>query len=255
MTHPLPTKKPMQKILIIGATSAIAEHTARCYAEQGAALHLVGRNPERLKAIADDLKVRGASQAGISGLDVDDLAAHAWAVAEAEQALGGLDVALIAHGTLRDPAACHASTETALKEFHTNAVATVALMSHVAGRMEAQGRGTLAVISSVAGDRGRGSNYVYGAAKAAVSTYADGLRNRLYPTGVHVLTIKPGFVDTPMTANARKGLLWASPAYVGRKVHAAIGKRRDTLYVPGFWALIMLVIRNVPEFVFKRLKL
>ena len=245
----------MQKILIIGATSAIAEATARCFAAEGATLHLLGRKPERLQMIADDLKLRGAAQVSTGALDVDDIAAHAAALDAAQRALGGIDVALIAHGTLPEQSLCSASTELALREFHTNAGATLALMNALAPRLEAQGQGTLAVISSVAGDRGRQSNYLYGAAKSAVSTFAAGLRNRLFHSGVHVLTIKPGFVDTPMTAQFRKGALWATPEQVGRRIHAAIIKRRDVLYVPGFWALIMLIIRSIPEFIFKRLKL
>ncbi len=245
----------MQKVLIVGAASAIAEATARCFAAEGAALHLLGRRQARLDLIADDLRVRGASQVTTGPLNVDEVSAHAAALDAAEQVLGGIDVALIAHGTLPEQAQCTESTETSLREFHTNAVATIALMNALAQRLERQGRGTLAVISSVAGDRGRQSNYLYGAAKAAVSTFAAGLRNRLHHAGVHVITIKPGFVDTPMTAAFKKGALWASPASVGEKIHAGIGKRRDVIYVPGFWRLIMLVIRSVPEFIFKRLKL
>ena len=249
----------MQKVLIIGATSAIAEATARCFAAEGATLHLVARNAQRLDAIAADLRVRGARQVTVGILDVDTIAAHAPTLDAAEHALGGgIDVALVAHGTLPDQAACAASVDTSLREFHTNAVATIALMSAIAQRLERKGQGTLAVISSVAGDRGRQSNYLYGAAKSAVSTFAAGLRNRLFVRTagrVHVLTVKPGFVDTPMTAQFAKGALWASPATVGAKIHAAIAARKDVVYVPGFWRLIMFVIRSVPEFLFKRLKL
>jgi short-subunit dehydrogenase len=246
----------MQRVLIIGATSAIAEATARCFAGHGATLHLVARNAARLDAIAADLRVRGARQVSVGILDVDNLAAHAPTLDAAEQALGGgIDVALVAHGTLPDQAACSASTEVSLREFHTNAVATIALLNALAQRLERQGQGTLAVIGSVAGDRGRQSNFLYGSAKAAVATFAAGLRNRLYPRGVHVLTIKPGFVDTPMTAQFRKGALWASPAKVGESIHRGIVRHRDVVYTPGFWRLIMFVIRSVPEFIFKRLKL
>jgi short-subunit dehydrogenase len=245
----------MQKVLIIGAASAIAEATARCFAAEGAALHLIGRRPARLDLIADDLRVRGATNVTTGTMNVDEVSAHAAALDAAEQVLGGIDVALIAHGTLPEQAQCTASTEVSLREFHTNAAATIALMNALAQRLERQGRGTLAVISSVAGDRGRQSNYLYGSAKAAVSTFAAGLRNRLHPLGVQVLTIKPGFVDTPMTAAFKKGALWASPATVGRKIHAGIAKGRDVIYVPGFWRLIMFIVRSIPESIFKRLKL
>ena len=248
----------MHKVLIVGAASAIAEATARCFAERGASLHLLGRNTARLEAIAADLRVRGAEHVTLSVLDVDDLAAHAAALDAAERALDGFDVALIAHGTLPEQAACSASTELSVRELHTNAVATIALMNALAQRFERRSEGTLAVISSVAGDRGRQSNYLYGAAKAAVATFAAGLRNRLYlQTGgrVHVLTVKPGFVDTPMTAQFPKGPLWTQPAKVARAIHGAILERRNVLYVPGFWWAVMAIIRAVPEVVFKRLKL
>jgi decaprenylphospho-beta-D-erythro-pentofuranosid-2-ulose 2-reductase len=248
----------VQNVLVIGAASAIAQATARCYAGEGASLHLVGRSASRLEAVAADLKVRGARQVTTSVLDVDHLAAHAAALDEAEKALGAIDVALIAHGTLPEQPACSASTDVSVREFHTNAVATIALLNALGQRLERAGQGSIAVISSVAGDRGRQSNYLYGAAKSAVSTFAAGLRNRMnLQTGgrVHVMTVKPGFVDTPMTAQFKKGALWATPAAVGEKIHAGIARRRDVLYVPGFWRLIMFVIRSVPEFLFKRLKL
>jgi short-subunit dehydrogenase len=146
-------------------------------------------------------------------------------------------------------------TSYALREFTVNGTATIAIAAAVARQMETQGRGTLAVISSVAGDRGRASNYVYGAAKAAVSTYLSGLRQRLSPRGVNVLTVKPGFVDTPMTASFKKGLLWAKPEHVARGIVHAIDKRRAVVYLPWFWAAIMAVIRGIPEFVFRRVQL
>ncbi|HXC65533.1 MAG TPA: SDR family NAD(P)-dependent oxidoreductase, partial [bacterium] len=122
-------------------------------------------------------------------------------------------------------------------------------------RFEAQGRGCLAVISSVAGDRGRQSNYVYGTAKATVTAFLSGLRNRLFRSGVQVLTIKPGMVDTPMTAALKKGPLFASADTVAAGIVRAVDKRRDVVYVPGYWRLVMGVIKALPEGVFKRLKL
>jgi decaprenylphospho-beta-D-erythro-pentofuranosid-2-ulose 2-reductase len=160
---------------------------------------------------------------------------------------------LVAHGTLPDPAASDASVETALREFALNGTATIALCAAIAPRLKAPA--TLAVISSVAGDRGRASNYLYGSAKAAVSTYLSGLRQRLTPTGINVLTIKPGFVDTPMTAAFRKGLLWAQPEAIARGIEGAVEKRRGVAYLPFFWWGIMTIIKHVPEFVFRRVKL
>jgi len=243
----------MQRVLVIGATSAIAEAVARLYAARGAALFLVGRDPARLEAIAADLRVRGAAAAHVGRLDVNDLAAHAAVLDAAWAALGAVDVALVAHGTLPDAAACEASVEVALREFTTNGTSTIALSAALAQRLVPPA--SLAVISSVAGDRGRASNYLYGSAKAAVSTFLSGLRQRHAKTGLHVLTIKPGFVDTPMTAAFKKGLLWAQPDAVARTIVKAIDRRRSEAYVPGFWWAIMQVIKHIPEPLFARIKL
>ena len=243
------------RILIIGATSAIAEGVARLYASRGASLYLIARDPARAQAIAQDLQVRGAEAAHADALDVSDLAAHAGAIDRAFNTLGGADVTLIAHGTLPDQGRCDTDNDYALREFSLNGTATIALASRIAQKLESQGSGTLAVISSVAGDRGRASNYLYGSAKGAVSTYLSGLRQRLNARGVNVLTIKPGFVDTPMTAAFKKGLLWAKPDQIARGIVHAIDKRRSVVYLPWLWRGIMAVIRGIPEFVFRRIKL
>ncbi len=245
----------MQRILIVGAASAIAEAAARQWAGRGAALFLVARNAEKLDAIAADLRVRGAAKVGTWAMDATDTAAHAAMLDAARAELGGLDVALIAHGTLPDQKACEASVELTLREIDNNGLSVIALATRLANLLEAQGSGTIAVIGSVAGDRGRQSNYVYGAAKGLVARFLEGLRNRLAKKGVQVLTIKPGFVDTPMTAAFPKGALWAQPADVARGIVAAVDRRQDVVYLPGFWRAIMLVIRHIPEFVFKKLSL
>ncbi|PTA71190.1 MULTISPECIES: SDR family oxidoreductase [unclassified Stenotrophomonas] len=243
----------MQKILIIGATSAIAESVARLYAARGAALYLVGRSAGKLDTIAADLRVRGAQRAEYGVLDVNDVAAHGALLDTAWSTLGGIDTVLIAHGTLPDQAACDASVDLSLREFATNGTSTIALAAALAQRL--QSGATLAVISSVAGDRGRASNYLYGSAKAAVTAYLSGLGQRLRPAGVNVLVIKPGFVDTPMTAAFKKGALWATPDKVAAGILKAIGKRKAVAYLPGFWWAIMMIIKNIPEFVFRRIKL
>ena len=245
----------MKKILIIGATSAIAEATARPWAARGASLFLVGRRAERLQVIAADLRVRGAAAVGCYTLDAGDIATHAAMFDAAVAALGGIDIALIAHGSLPDQKACQASVELTLKEINTNGVSVVALASWLGEFFAAQRSGSLAVISSVAGDRGRQSNYVYGAAKGMVSIFLQGLRNRLAKQGVQVLTIKPGFVDTPMTAALPKGALWAKPDAIACGIVHAIDTKRDEVYLPGFWRLIMTIIKHIPERVFKKLSL
>lgn len=245
----------MRKIFLAGATSAIAQACARIWAERGDALFLVARNAERLEAIAADLRVRGAKQVETRVLDLCDLEAHPGLVDEAVVKLGGIDMALIAHGTLGDQEAAQRDFEVAEAELRNNFISAASLLSVLANHMEAQGRGTLAAISSVAGDRGRQSNYVYGSAKAGLSAFLSGLRNRLHKSGVSVVTIKPGFVDTPMTAHVAKGPLFASPEKVGAAIVAAMEKGRAVVYVPTFWRLIMFVVRSIPERIFQRLSL
>lgn len=245
----------MQRILIVGATSAIAEATARLWAARGDALFLVGRHAARLDAIAADLRVRGAAQVTNFTMDATDYATHVSMLAAADAALGGLDIALIAHGSLPDQKACEGSVELTLREIDNNALSVIALATRLGAKFEAQGHGSLVVIGSVAGDRGRQSNYVYGAAKGMVSLFLQGLRNRFAKKGVQVLTIKPGFVDTPMTASFKKGALWAQPDAIARGIVQGIEKGRDEVYLPGFWRLIMSIIRHIPERIFKRLSL
>ena len=245
----------MKKILIIGATSAIAEATARIYAGRKDSLYLLARNAERCQLIANDLSIRGASEVHCATFDASKADDFAAMLDTAWDTLGSIDTVLVAHGTLPDQAQCNASLETTLAEFQINATHTIALLWHLGNRFEQQGHGTIAVISSVAGDRGRQSNYLYGTAKGAISLYLQGLRNRLADKNVHVLTIKPGFVDTPMTASFDKGPLWASPEQLGEGIVKAIDKRRNVAYLPWFWQYIMLIIRHIPEFIFKKLKL
>ena len=246
----------MKKILVIGAGSAIAEATARVFAQRGDALFLVGRKADVLESMCADLRVRGAKGAGSHVMDANDFNDHEAMLNVAESALGGLDTVLIAHGTLSDQKACEASVDHTLRELNTNGVSVVALLTRIAARFEQRRAGTIVVISSVAGDRGRQSNYVYGSAKALVTAFTSGLRQRLYPLGVTVITIKPGFVDTPMTAAFPKGALWAKPQQIATGIVSAVDRGSATvLYLPKFWRLIMLIIRSIPETVFRRLKL
>ena len=245
----------MKKVLIIGATSAIAEATARIWAQRGDELFLVARNEQHLNLMTKDLKVRGASEVHSYSMDANNFDQHSSMLDKAFEILGAIDIVLIAHGTLSNQKECEQSVDVTMQEIKTNGLSTIALLTHVANRFEKQGSGTIAIISSVAGDRGRASNYVYGSAKAMVTTFTSGLRQRLYKSGVSVVTIKPGFVDTPMTADFKKGLLWAKPFAVAAKIVQAIDKRKDEVYVPTFWWGIMTVIRVMPISVFKRISL
>ncbi|MEM9315635.1 MAG: SDR family oxidoreductase [Pseudomonadota bacterium] len=245
----------MKNVLIVGATSSIAAAIAKLFAGRGDTLYLIARNSERLEQTASDLRARGAAAVHTATADALDSQEQQRCVEEAVATLGNLDLVLIAYGTLPDQAECQSSTESTRKEFETNALSAILLLTYVADSFEKQGKGTIAVITSVAGDRGRQSNYVYGAAKGALSLFLQGLRNRLHESGVTVATIKPGFVDTPMTAEFAKGPLWASPDKVARTVVSGLDRGANVIYAPGFWRYIMLVIRLIPESVFKRLKL
>jgi short-subunit dehydrogenase len=245
----------MKRILVLGATSAIAQGAARRWAEQGESLYLVARTAEKLAVVAADLRTRGAGRVieRQCDLEASDRAGEVIAAARAE--LGGIDVVLMAWGILgdgeslrRDPAGCRRLLE-------IDFVHPAVWLDRVAEDLEAQRSGVLAAIGSVAGDRGRQSNYHYGSAKGGLAIFLSGLRNRLYRSGVTVLTVKPGFVDTPMTAAFRKGPLWASPERVGQGIVRAIDRRRELVYLPGYWRVILAGIRAIPEWLFKRLRL
>lgn len=245
----------MRRILIIGATSAIAQATARLFAEHGDRIFLAGRNPDKLAAMKNDLSIRGAEQIETAIFEATDFDSHPRLIEEAFHLMGGLDTVLIAQGTLPDQKKCEASVEETLREISINALSTISFLTLLSNRFEKQGSGLIAVLSSVAGDRGRKSNYIYGSAKATVTTFLQGLRNRLASSGVHVMTIKPGFVDTPMTVGFKKGLLWATPESVAKSIVKGMEKKRDVLYTPFFWRGIMLLIRSIPEKVFKKMNL
>ena len=245
----------MSGTLIIGATSAIAEAAARLLAERGGSLYLVGRNTARLEAIAADLAVRGAAAVTTENMDSNAFELHEPMIERAHAALGRIDSVLIAHGTLSDQKACESSPALTREEITTNALSVVSLLTLLANRFESQRCGTIVVISSVAGDRGRASNYVYGSAKALVTAFCSGLRQRLSSAGVRVITIKPGFVDTPMTRAFRKGLIWAQPAAVARGIVRAMDRRQGTVYLPAFWRPIMLAVRLIPEPLFSRMRM
>ncbi|MGE1176573.1 SDR family oxidoreductase [Pseudomonas sp. BW7P1] len=246
----------MKKILIVGATSAIASACARQWAAEGSEFFLVARDGPKLQQTCADLQARGAGAVTPYLMDVNEVAGHSMMLESCLTTLQTVNICLIAYGSLPDQQACEQSVELTLEAFVTNGSSVIALLTLLADRMAAQRSGTLAVISSVAADRGRPGNYVYGSAKAAVSTFCEGLRARLFKSGVHVITIKPGFVDTPMTQGLKiPALLVAQPETVARRIVAGIEGKTAVLYVPGFWAWIMCLIRAIPEPLFKRLNL
>ena len=242
----------MKKILVIGATSTIAEHCARIWASRGDELYLVARNKERIVSIAADLKVRGATQVTTYCKDINDMDWHGPLLNSVESAMSGLDIDLIAHGTLSNQKSCEQSVEETISEIQTNALSTISLLTIIANHFEAKKEGAICVISSVAGDRGRASNYVYGSAKAMINAFTSGLRQRLCKSNVDVVTIKLGFVDSPMTTSFKKGLLWVKPYTAAKKIIVAVDARKSEVYVPAFWFVIMILIKAVPSAVFKK---
>lgn len=230
------------RVAIIGATSGIAQEVAKSYARDGATLFLVARNEAKLMAVASDLRVRGADDVETFVADLSDRSRDGALVAAA----GEPDVVLIAHGSLPDQQAVDRDPAAQTEAFSLNATSFVALTAHFANVLERKRAGVIAVIGSVAGDRGRRSNYVYGAAKAAVHAYCDGLRNRLAESGVALVLIKPGWVDTPMTAGMKKNPLFVSAESIARGIRQAIERRRATVYLPGYWRWISLLVQLLP---------
>ena len=254
-TQPKQQSTIPRKILVLGATSGIAEATCRIWASQGASLFLVARNAERLAAVAADLKIRGAGFVDTAVADLDDTDKHPALLAHAVNSLTGMDIAYLAHGVLGDQGDAERDFGTAAQILHTNLIAPVSLLTWLANHCVQRRAGTLAVISSVAGDRGRKSNYVYGTSKAGLSAFLGGLRNRVDREGVHVLAIKPGPTRTAMTAGMPKSEKFADVDAVAESIVKAIDSRSDVLYVPFQWQPIMFVIRNIPERIFKKLNL
>jgi short-subunit dehydrogenase len=244
-----------KRILVLGATSGIAEACIRLWATRGDSLYLVARNADKLTTVAADARTRGASHVETAVANLDDTAAHPELLAHAINSLGGLDVAFLALGVLGDQHEAEHNVAAASQIIHTNFTAPVSLLTWLANYTAQRHAGTLAVLSSVAGERGRKSNYVYGSSKAGLTAFVDGLRNRIDRDGVRVMTIKPGPVKTAMTENMKGSAKFADVEAVATALVKAIDKGTDIVYVPGIWRIIMAVIRAVPESIFKKLNL
>jgi NADP-dependent 3-hydroxy acid dehydrogenase YdfG len=244
-----------RRLMVIGATSGIAQETSRYFAAEHARLFLVGRDQAKLESVADDLTVRGAEAVRICVADLTDESIHPAIISSAVAEWDGLDAALIIHGTLPDQSECEHDPVALRNAMETNFMSVASLLGLLANAFEKQRSGVLAVVGSVAGDRGRRSNYVYGSAKAAIEVFVAGLRARLAPLGVRVILIKPGWVDTPMTAHLRKNFLYATANRIGCSIHALILSPRPVAYLPWYWRWIMLAIRQIPEPVFSKLNL
>ena len=240
-----------ERIVLFGATSAIATELARRFAARGDRLFLVARNEAKLAALVAEL---GSAVTGHSLQDFDHTEQADACVARTIAAMGGVDIAVIAHGLLGDQGLSEREVDAAERIARTNYLSVQALLIPLARHFEQQRGGRIVVLSTVAADRGRPRNYTYAAAKAALNVYLQGLRSRLYAQGVCVQTIKLGPVDTPMTAGHSKNFVFARAPEVARQIERAIDRRVQVAYVPGFWRVVMFVVRNLPETVFQRVK-
>jgi decaprenylphospho-beta-D-erythro-pentofuranosid-2-ulose 2-reductase len=243
-----------QRIAIFGATSDIAVVTARIWARRGCRLVLVARNEAALEDVAEDLGALGAKVAhfvwdfrSVDGLD--GLVSRAWSCFD------GLDAAFIAYGVWPDQARTEQDPVAFQEAIMVNFTSPAILANALAGRFAAQRFGTIAVITSVAGDRGRASNYAYGAAKGGLQRLLEGVRHRLHGTSVQVLDIRSGLVSTKMTAHRPQNrLIFARRERVAASIVTAIDRRQAVLYTPGFWRFLMWVVRSLPDVLFHRTK-
>lgn len=246
--------KTPHHVMIFGASSGIALEFAKPFAERKARFTLIARDEDKLKDISADLYTRGAKNVAIVTYSLDALEGSFDATREIIKQTEAPDTVLIAHGILGDNDSLMKSPSEMDQLFRVNVLSPIGILMALEDAMGARGRGTIAVISSVAGDRGRASNFAYGSTKSAISEFTSGLRARLMPKGVAVITVKPGMVATAMTEHLPRSPLMASPKKVAGDIIAAISHRKPVLYTPSFWRLIMFIIRHLPEFIFSRLK-
>ncbi len=245
---------PMQKVIVLGATSGIALEVERQLARRGCELLLVARPPERLAALQSDLLARGAKQVLTCAADLSSIQQHSGIVDFVRRAFSDYDTVLLAYGSMQNQKDSEASVEILLEELNVNFVSASAILTVFAADLEQRRTGCIAAITSVAGDRGRRSNYVYGSAKGALSIFLQGLRSRLHPAGVKVITIKPGPVQTPMTDHLPSASRFAEPEAVARDIVRALERRSpDVLYTPKIWRYVMTAVQHIPETIFKRL--
>jgi NAD(P)-dependent dehydrogenase (short-subunit alcohol dehydrogenase family) len=251
------TIKPSNRVVILGALSAMATAAARIYAAEGAALVLVARNEARLAALAADLRARGAVEVETAALDLEAEAPQARLhLADWAKRLGGVDHIHLVYGYLGDQAKASIDPTELTRITVSNFASAVHWCEAAANILRAQRHGALVAVSSVAGDRGRQSNYAYGAAKGGIALFVQGIAHSLAGTGARAVAVKPGFVDTPMTDGLKKGgPMWASADQLGRALRRAADAGGPIQYAPGKWRMVMAIIRSVPAFVFHKTKL
>jgi decaprenylphospho-beta-D-erythro-pentofuranosid-2-ulose 2-reductase len=242
--------------VVIGASSAIAREFARQAAMQGAGILLAGRDAVDLEAGAADIAVRANVPCRVAIFDLADSSEHENLLDAARDfAMGGQINVFLAAGTMPAQSDIDLDPGLAASTIVTNYTGAVLLLQRFAPIFEAQKSGAIVALGSVAGDRGRLKNYVYGSAKAGLHAYLQGLRARLFRAGAHVVTVKPGFVDTAMTWGLPGLFLVASPKALGAACLQAAVRKRDIVYVPFFWWGIMTIIKNIPERIFKKLNI
>ncbi len=243
----------MPTVLILGATSDMGFAIAKKFAAHGYAIQLAARKPEQLQAFQSDIQIRYNVACTVLRFDALDYASHQNFYSSLPQTP---DVTICVIGYMNDNEKVIGDWNETLITINTNYTGAVSILNIVAADYEKRGAGTIAGISSVAGNRGRGSNYIYGSAKAGFTAYLSGLRNRLAKKGVHVLTVLPGFVYTKMTEHlALPKPLTANPAEVGTAVYNGVVNKKNVIYIKWFWRFIMLIITSIPEAIFKKLKL
>ncbi len=249
-----PTSLFMQKVVILGATSGIAVEVQRQLARRGCELLLVARSSERLTALQSDLLARGARQVLVCPADLASLDQQAGIFDYIRRTMPAFDTVLLAYGSMQPQKDAEVSVDVLLDELNVNFVSASAILARFAADLEQRRTGCIAAITSVAGDRGRRSNYVYGSAKGALSLFLQGLRSRLHPAGVKVITIKPGPVRTSMTDHLPNASRFADPELVAADIVRALDRRSpDVLYTPKIWRYIMTAVEHIPESIFKRL--
>jgi decaprenylphospho-beta-D-erythro-pentofuranosid-2-ulose 2-reductase len=246
----------MKKVIVLGATSGIAVEVQRQLAQRACELLLVARSPERLAALQFDLLARGAAQVLTYPANLSLVTQHEAVVEFARERCPDFDTVLLAYGSMRNQKHSEISIPILSEELQVDFVSAAAILTLFAAELERRRTGCIAAITSVAGDRGRRSNYVYGSAKGGLSLFLQGLRSRLYPASVRVITIKPGPVQTPMTDGLPHAARFADAQHVARDIVRALERRApDVLYTPRIWRYIMTGIKLIPEAIFKRLPL
>jgi decaprenylphospho-beta-D-erythro-pentofuranosid-2-ulose 2-reductase len=244
----------MKKIIVLGATSGIAMEVERQLAQDGCQLLLVARSEERLAILQSDLLARGANQVLTCAADLAVIGQHEWIFDFVRRSFPDYDTVLLSYGSMHDQKESEASVDVLLEEISVNYVSAAAILTLFASDLERRRSGCIAAITSVAGDRGRRSNYAYGSAKGALSLFLQGLRSRLHPAGVKVITIKPGPVQTPMTDHLASASRFAEPKRVARDIVMTLEHRSpDVLYTPKVWRYVMTAVTHIPERIFKRL--